>query len=47
MTRTSALARKWAARRQSREFERALRTAPPSMAQELRVIAARAQSGNL
>lgn len=47
MSRTSKLRRKLAARRNSREFERALRTAPPTMQQELRVIAARAQVGGL
>jgi hypothetical protein len=44
MTRKS-LVRKWAARRQNREFERALAAASPSMRQELRAIAAR--HGNL
>jgi hypothetical protein len=47
MSRTSALVRKMAARRNVREFERALRSAPPSMQQELRAIAARQQVGNL
>jgi hypothetical protein len=40
MTRKS-LVRKWAARRHSREFERAVAAASPSMRQELRAIAAR------
>ncbi|MGH8860090.1 MAG: hypothetical protein ACRDVG_02455 [Jatrophihabitantaceae bacterium] len=47
MTRKSALARKLAARRNTRDFERALRSAPPSMQQELRAIAARSQVGGL
>lgn len=47
MTRKSALVAKLAARRNRREFERALRTAGPSMQQELRAIAARSQVGNL
>ncbi len=47
MTRKSAFVRKLAARRNARDFERALRTAPPSMQQELRVIASRAQVGGL
>ena len=41
MTRTTALVRKMAARRNRREFERALSAASPSMKQELRAIAAR------
>jgi hypothetical protein len=47
MSRKSALVRKLVARRNSREFERALRSAPPTMQQELRAIAARTQVGNL
>ena len=43
MTRKS-LVRKLTARRNAREFERALATATPSMQQELRAIAARHQS---
>ena len=42
-----SLAQKWAARRQSREFERVLRNASPSMRQELNAIAARQQFGNM
>ena len=38
MSRTSALMRKFAQRRTSREFERALRNASPTMEQELRAI---------
>jgi hypothetical protein len=47
MSRTSALVRKITQRRTSREFERALRNASPSMAQELRAIASRSQVGGL
>ncbi len=47
MTRKSGLRAKLVARRNNREFERALRTATPSMQQELRAIAARSQVGNL
>lgn len=47
MPRKSALAAKLTARRNRREFERALRTAPPTMQQELRAIASRAQVGGL
>jgi hypothetical protein len=47
MSRTSTLVRKMVARRNSREFERALRNASPSMQQELRAIAARQQYGAL
>lgn len=43
MSRTTTLVRKLAARRSSREFDRALRAASPSMQQELRAIAARQQ----
>jgi hypothetical protein len=46
MTRKSFV-RKMVARRNSREFERALRTASPSMQQELRAIASRIQPGDL
>jgi hypothetical protein len=47
MSRKSALVAKLTERRNRREFERALRTAPPTMQQELRAIASRAQVGNL
>jgi hypothetical protein len=47
MSRTSAFMRKLAQRRTSREFERALRNASPTMEQELRAIASRAQVGGL
>jgi len=47
MSRTSALMRKLTQRRTSREFERALRNASPTMEQELRAIASRAQVGGL
>ena len=47
MSRTSALVRKMAARRNNREFERALHAASPSMQQELRALAARQQHGAL
>lgn len=40
-----SLVRKMVARRNSREFERALRSASPSMQQELRAIASRNQYG--
>ena len=47
MSRKSAFVQKIAARRNAREFQRALRSAPPTMQQELRAIAARSQVGNL
>jgi hypothetical protein len=47
MSRTSTLVRKMVARRNSREFERALRSASPAMRQELRAIAARQKYGAL
>jgi GTP cyclohydrolase FolE2 len=47
MSRKSTLVRKLTQRRTSREFERALRNASPSMAQELRAIASRSQVGGL
>ena len=43
MSRTSSLVRKMVARRNRREFDRALASASPSMRQELRAIAARNQ----
>jgi hypothetical protein len=42
-----SLVRKMVARRNNREFERALRSASPSMQQELRAIASRNQYGAL
>jgi len=47
MSRTTTLVRKLAARRNAREFERALESASPSMRQELRAIAARNRNGAL
>ncbi|HEY2296317.1 MAG TPA: hypothetical protein VGH43_01215 [Jatrophihabitans sp.] len=47
MSRKSAFVQKLVARRNTREFERALRSAPPTMQQELRAIASRSQVGNL
>jgi hypothetical protein len=47
MSRTSTLVRKMVARRQNREFERALRSGSPAMQQELRAIAARQGYGAL
>ena len=43
MSRTSSLVRKVVARRNRREFDRALASASPSMRQELRAIAVRNQ----
>jgi hypothetical protein len=43
MSRTTSLVRKMVARRNRREFDRALASASPSMRQELRAIAARNQ----
>jgi hypothetical protein len=43
MSRTSSLVRKMVARRNRREFDRAVASASPSMRQELRAIAARNQ----
>ena len=45
MSRTSSLVRKMVARRNMREFERALASASPSMRRELRAIAARQRYG--
>jgi hypothetical protein len=42
-----SLVRKMVARRNNREFERALANASPSMQQELRAIATRSQYGAL
>jgi len=47
MSRTSSFVRKMVARRNSREFERALANASPSMQQELRAMAARQQYRDL
>lgn len=41
MSRTATLARKLRQRRQLREFDRVMRTAPPSMQQELLAAASR------
>jgi hypothetical protein len=45
MSRTSTFIHKMAARRQHREFERALRSASPEMEQDLRAVAAHQQYG--
>lgn len=47
MSRTSAFVRRLAERRNTRDFERALRNASPAMQQELRAVASRAQVGGL
>lgn len=47
MSRTTALVRKMAARRNSREFQRALNAASPAMQQELRAMATRQNYGAL
>ena len=47
MSRTSTFVHKMNARRQHREFERALRSASPEMERDLRAMAARQQYGAL